>query len=131
MSLDVTGKNVRLWKNERSSKNGRTWNDYSIGVSKKKQSGGYVNGYIKVKFGRDVVVPDEIPNGAKMDFEGYISLDVYEDRNGQEVKKDMIMITRASFHDLYGDDDSRGNYTSTSDYGDIDSFEQAEDDIPF
>lgn len=128
MSVDVTGKNVKLWINERPSRNGGTWPDYSIGISKRKQNGGYVNGYIKVRFGRDVVVPRELPNGASMDFSGYITLDVYTSKDGQEVKKDMIMITSAKFHDVYGDD---SGYSSTADYGDVDSFEQADDDIPF
>lgn len=134
MSINVTGKSVKLWKKERPTRDGGTWNDYSVSVSKKdKDTGEYVNAYIKVRFGRDVVVPNEIPNGASMNFEGYLTPDIYNDKNGNLVKRDMIMITEVSFHDLYGSDHAGVNYSSATDaYDDIaDSFSQAEDDIPF
>ena len=125
MSIDVSGKNVKLWKNERQSRNGGTWFDYSIGIFKKAQDGKYVNAYVKCKFSSKLSVPNELPNGASMDFEGFLTPDVYKDRNGQEVKRDMIMITQVKFHDVYGDD---GGYDT---YDGVDSFSQAEDDIPF
>ena len=118
MSIDVTGKNVKLWKNERQGNNGNHWFEYSIGVSKKNKYGKYTNGYVRVKFGRDVVDPSEVPNGSNMNFSGYLTLDVYTNKQGEEVKRDMIMITEASFPDLALDDIP-------------DSFAQADDDIPF
>ena len=129
MSINIVGKNEKLWKNERQSRNGGTWFDYSIGVSKKMQDGNYVNTYMKVKFSSKVVVPSELPNGAQMDFEGFLTCDTpYRDRNGQEVKRPMIMVTSAKFHDVHGDDEY---YSENDDFIDIDSLAQAADDIPF
>lgn len=126
MSLDVKGKNVKLWIQKRPYRDGGTWNDYSIGVSKRNQDGTYTNGYIKVRFGKDLIVPADIPNGTNMDFEGYIALDAYKGKDGNMVKKDMIIITKVAFTDLKND------MTASSDYDDIgDSFSEAEDDIPF
>lgn len=119
--MDVTGNNVKLWKNEHAKQDGSKWFDYSVGVSKKKQDGSYVNTYMKVKFGRDIFVPDELPNGTQVDFEGYLTVDHYTGREG-EVKKPMIMITSAKFHDL--PDTKRDGY-------DADGFSEAMDDIPF
>ena len=124
MSINVSGKNEKLWKNERQSRNGGTWFDYSIGTSRKNPDGNYVNSYMKIKFSSKLTVPKDLPNGAQMDFEGFLTPDVYRDRNGQEVKRTMIMITKVNFHDVYGND-------SYDEYADIDSFSQAEDDIPF
>lgn len=120
MSIDVSGKNVRLWRSDRETRDGRTWSDYSVGISKKNQDGGYARGYIKVRFGRDIELPERVENGTNIDFEGYITLDTYRDRSGNEVKKDMIMITAVKFNDLPQE---------APDYGD--SFSQAEEDIPF
>lgn len=127
MSINISGKNEKLWKNERQSRNGGTWFDYSISVSKKAQNGNYVNAYMKVKFSSKLTIPSELPNGAQMDFDGFLTPDVYTDRNGQEVKRTMIMVTDVKFHDVHGDD----SYDSYNDYDGIDSFSQAEDDIPF
>ena len=125
MSINISGKNEKLWKNERQSRNGGTWFDYSISVSKKGQDGNYVNAYMKVKFSSKLTIPNELPNGAQMDFEGFLTPDVYTDRNGQEVKRTMIMVTNVKFHDIYGDD-------NTDDvYNDVDDMAQAADDIPF
>lgn len=125
MSINISGKNEKLWKNERQSRNGGTWFDYSIGVSKKGQDGNYVNAYIKVKFSSKLTIPNELPNGAQMDFEGFLTPDVYTDRNGQEVKRTMIMVTQVKFHDIYGDDNADDVYN------DVDDMAQAVDDIPF
>ena len=127
MSINISGKNEKLWKNERQSRNGGTWFDYSIGVSRKAQNGNYVNAYMKVKFSSKLTIPNELPNGAQMDFEGFLTPDVYTDRNGQEVKRTMIMVTNVKFHDVHGDD----GYDSYGDYDGIDSFSPADDDIPF
>ena len=127
MGINVSGSNVKLWKNERQGKNGNHWFDYSVGISKKAKDGNYVNSYVRVKFSSKLGIPEDIPNGAQMDFEGFLTPDVYPDRNGQEVKRDMIVITEAKFHDLYQNDDG---YSGES-YEGVDSFASAADDIPF
>ena len=119
MSININGKNEKLWKNERVGKNGGTWFDYSISVSKKAQDGNYVNSYMKVKFSSKLTIPNELPNGVQMDFEGFLTPDVYKDRSGQEVKRTMIMVTNVKFHDIHDDD-------SYDDFDGIDSYEQAE-----
>ena len=121
--INVKGESVKLWVNPREGRNGNTWNDYSVGISSKRQDGGYDNASIKVKFSSKLNVPKDIPNGTMIDFAGFVKPDIYKDRNGNEVKRDMYMITQVKFHDLYENNGPT--------YDDIDSFSEAEDDIPF
>lgn len=112
--MDVTIKKARLWVNEHKKKDGGTWTEYSIGVSKKNLDGSYINTSMKVRFGKDVNVPENLPNGYDLEeFSGFFSVDVYPDRNGVEVRKPMIIITEVPQWD------------------DLDSFAQAEEDVPF
>lgn len=111
MSMDVTGKGVRLWISEREKRDGTKWYEYNVGCSKKRQDGSYANAYMKVKFDREIIIPDGLPNGTQMDFDGFMTADVYPTRDG-EVKKPMIYITSAKFHDLAG-------------------YEEVEEDVPF
>ena len=115
MSIDVTGKSVKLWVNNVQTKDGRSFNSYNVGISKKNSDGSYTNMYLKTKFGKDAYVPKDIPNGAQMDFEGFLTVDAYTDRSGNEVKNPALFVTKVIFHDMY---DTQG-------------FAEAEMDIPF
>lgn len=112
--LDIKGENVKLWKNEHDGRNGK-WFSYSISVSSKDASGKWLNKPVKVRFPKGVSVPDDLPNGALIDFEGFPSLDIYTGKDGNEHREIMFIIQNVSFRDY--------------DYGD--SFAQAGDDIPF
>ena len=115
MSINVEAKNVKLWKNAHEGRNG-TFYTYSISASKKMQDGTYKNKSVKVflKGG----LPDEIPSGAMCDISGFLTLDIYEGKNG-EVSNVAIYANEIKFHDWEAQDDYPDN------------FSQAEEDIPF
>jgi hypothetical protein len=116
--MDINGKGVKVWVNEHTKRDGGKWYDYNVSVNKKlPESGEYKSAYVKVRFGRDVYVPEKLPNGAKMDFEGYLTVDFFVDKDGREVKKPMIMVTTAKFPELYDE--------AADDYAEVD------DSIPF
>lgn len=119
--MDVSGKDTRVWVNERQRRDGGKWNDYSIGISKKKENDEYVTVYMKVRFTKDVVLPQPMPNGIKMDYEGFMSVDSYPDKDGNEVKRPLVVVNQAQF-------DTALPARSGED---ADSFKAAEDDIPF
>lgn len=122
--MDISGKDTRVWVNERQRRDGGKWFDYSIGVSKKKEDDSYTTVYMKVRFTKDVVLPDPMPNGIKMDFDGFLSVDEYADKDGNTVKRPMAVITRAQFDTALPD---RTKYAAE----DTDSFEALEEDLPF
>ena len=119
MSIDVYAKNVKLWKNEHDGRKG-TWYTYSISVSKKNRDGSYKNKGMKV-YPKDGL-PADLPNGAMCDIEGFMTLDVWDGRDG-EVVNPMIFATNIKFHDY----ESQG--LSSEDLGD--SYEQLDEDMPF
>ena len=119
MSIDVHAKNVKLWKNEREGSRG-TFYTYSISISKKMKDGTYKNKGIKLITGRYVVIPQEVPTGALCDIEGFMTLDVYEGRDG-EVSNPAIFATKIMFKD----------YEANDEYADVDSYEQLDEDVPF
>lgn len=114
MSINVEAKNVKLWKNEHEGRKGK-WYLYSISVSKKMKDGSYKNKGMKV-YPKDGL-PSDLPNGATCDIEGFLTLDVWEGRDG-EVANPMIYANVIKFHDY-----------ESQDYGD--SFAEAEEDVPF
>lgn len=115
MSIDVQGKNCRLWIKKHESKNGE-WNSYTVGVSKKDMDGNYMNAYQDVQFTRNANLPEDVQNGAFFDFEGWMGVKTRKDRDGKETKFPVIVINKASFRE-------REEYT--------DSFAQVDADIPF
>ena len=121
MSIDVTGKNCKLWIKEHESKDGRKWNSYSIGVSKKDMSGTYINAYQDVTFTRSSGISDRIPNGTLFDFEGWLSPKAYKARDGKEATKTVIVINKARFK--YDQQAAAESYN--------DSFEGLDEDVPF
>ena len=120
MSIDVTGKNCKLWIKEHEGRDNRKWNSYSIGVSKKDMSGTYINAYQDVTFTRNVDVSN-IPNGTLFDFEGWMSAKTRKDKDGNSRNYPVITINKANFR--YDPKASAESYQ--------DSFESLEEDIPF
>lgn len=121
--MNVTDENARLWISERKRTDGSAWQDYSVSISKKTESGDYVNTYIKVRFAKSVEVPEGLQNGVKMDYEGFVTVDTYTDKDGKEIKRPMVMITSASF-----DIPKAIIHVPVEE---IAGFQAAEDDIPF
>lgn len=109
--LDIKGTNVRLWANEHDGRNG-TWYSYSISFSKK-DGDKYINKPIKVFFSKDTWIPDSAKQGVTIDFEGFPTLDIYTDKNGNERKEVAVYIKKVDWKGL------------------ADSFEEAEEDLPF
>ena len=112
--MDVTAKRAKLWRKDIEGKNG-TFHRYTVGISRKTQDGKFVNAYMPVTFSKRADAPDEIPNGALCDFEGFMSVDSYKDRDGNARNTPQIVIMSVEF-----DDPTIGT-----------SFEEAESDIPF
>lgn len=113
--MDVTAKSAKLWRKDIQGKNG-VFHRYTVSISRKTQDGKYVNAYMPVTFSKRAEAPDEIPNGAMCDFEGFMSVDSYTDREGNTRNTPQIVIMSIEF-----DDPTIG----------VDSFESAEDEIPF
>lgn len=111
MSINIEANNVKLWKNEREGRKGKFYT-YSISNSKKMKDGTYKNKGIKVIYPQGL--PNELPNGATCDIKGFLTLDVWEGRDG-EVANHAIFAQEIKFHDL----------------DDVDSFEQLDEDVPF
>ena len=108
--MEVSAKNAKIWRKDIEGKNG-TFYRYSVSVSKKTQDGKYVNAYIPVVFSKKSDAPEKIDNGALCDFEGFMSVESYTDREGVTRNTPQIVIMSALFE--------------------VDGFEQAEDEIPF
>lgn len=109
--IDIKGTNVKLWANKREGRNG-AWVQYSVSFSKK-DGEKYINKPVRVFFGKDIEIPEGAKNGATIDFEGFPTLDVYTDKEGNERKEVALFIRSIKWNDV------------------ADSFAQAEVDIPF
>lgn len=110
--LNISGDNVKIWVNEHESSKGK-WKSYSISVSKKDESGNWMNKPVKLYIKKDIEVPEGLKNGDLIDFEGFPTLDAYRDRDGQEHREIMIVAQKISFK----------RYDE--------SFSETSDDIPF
>ena len=116
--MDVSGNKAKVWVNEHQKRDGGKWYDYNVGIGKKKQDGSYINMYIRVKFAKELGLPEDIPNGMAMEnYEGYMSVDDYTSRDGEVVKRPLVIITKADFPELDADIP--------------DSYEQLDEDMPF
>lgn len=116
--MDVSGSKAKVWVNEHQKRDGGKWYDYNVGIGKKKQDGSYVNMYIRVKFAKELGLPEDIPNGTMMEnYEGYMTIDDYTSREGETVKRPLVIITKADFPELDADIP--------------DSYEQLDEQIPF
>lgn len=120
MGIDIKGTNCKVWRQEHDRNDGSKWFSYTVGVSRKNMDGSWTNGYQKADFSKNSGAPDIIPNGARCDFEGFMTVKTRKDKEGKEIKESIIMITSVEFKDLGkpGEDD-------------LDTFEQMEEDIPF
>ena len=112
--MEVSAKKAKIWRKDIQGKNG-VFHKYTVGISKKTQDGKFVNAYMPVVFSRKAEAPDEIPNGALCDFEGFMSVESYTDRDGNARNTPQIVIMSVEF-----DDPTIGT-----------SFEEAESDLPF
>lgn len=108
--MDVSAKKAKIWRKEFEGKNG-TFYRYTTSVSKKTQDGKYVNAYIPIYFSKKADAPDKIENGALCDFEGFMSVEFYTDKDGNTKCTPQIVVTSALF--------------------DGDGFAQAEEELPF
>ena len=90
--LNISGNDVKIWVNEREGRNGK-FKTYSISVGKKVEDK-YINKYVKVRLARDIGSSQTIWDGARVDFEGFPTIDVYKDKDGKEHRDIMIFIQR-------------------------------------
>ena len=116
--MNISEKNARVWRKDIEGRNG-TFYRYSVGISKKLEDGSYLTAYMPIRFTKRANMPEKIDNGAKCDFSGFLSVDTYLDKEGHEVRQIIIVAMNATLTDE--GDPSEG----------VDSFEQAEDEIPF
>lgn len=113
--MDVSANRVKIWRKDIEGANGK-WHRYSVGVSTKTIDGEWKTVYIPIRFAKQADAPEEIPNGAICDFEGFLSVDFFDNKNGEEVKRLQIVAMKVEFED-----------PTTG----VDSFEKAEIEIPF
>lgn len=113
--MEVSAKNAKIWRKDIQGKNG-TFYRYSVSISKKTTDGKFVNAYLPVMFSKKSDAPAVIDNGAVCNFSGFMSVDSYTDRDGNTRNTPQIVIMKVEF-----DDPTTG----------VDSFEKAEEDLPF
>lgn len=113
--MDIRADKVKVWRKDFEGKNG-TFYRYSVSVSRKMEDGKYVNAYIPVVFSKKSGAPEKISNGAVCSIEGFMSVDSYTDKEGKTRNTPQIVVMKVDFEDA-----SEGN----------DSFEQAEEEVPF
>lgn len=112
--MDISAKNQKIWRKDVEGRNG-TFYRYSVSVSSKREDGSYATVYLPIKFAKKCNAPEKIPNGTECDFSGFLSVDTYRDRDGNEARTLSIVAMNASF--------------AIED--EVDSFEQMESEIPF
>lgn len=109
--MDIREDRAKIWRKDYTGKNGDFYR-YSVSISKKNEDGKYVNAYLPVKFSKKAGAPEKIENGTMCAIEGFMSVETYKDKDGNERTQPMIVVMSAQFEDE-------------------DSFVQAEEDIPF
>lgn len=108
--IDVKAQNVKIWRKDFQGKNGEFYK-YTASVSGKNKEGRFINAYIPVKFSKKADAPEKIDNGAVCDFEGFLSVESYKDREGNERNQPIVVVMKAHFEG--------------------DSFEELSEDLPF
>lgn len=111
--MNVSEKNAKIWRKDYEGKNGE-YSRYTVGIRNNNMDGTTTTYYMPIKFSKKSGAPEKINNGAKCDFEGFLAVETYTKKNGEEVKQPQIMVMKAKFQDE-----------------DIDSFEELEEDMPF
>ena len=123
--MNVTGEREKLWVNHHEREDGSVWNDYAVSVSSKNKDGSYKNVSVKMQFAKSVQLPEVVHNGSLITYKGFMTVDSYKDRNGNEVKRPMVMAMEAT---IEGEKKPVPSYDDVAeDYG----FEMADDEIPF
>lgn len=112
--MEVSEKKAKIWRTEKQGVNG-VWYRYSVAISTKTIDGDRKTVYMPIRFSKKADAPDPIPNGATCNFSGFMSVDWFDTKNGEEVKRPQIVVMKAEFSDLDEED----------------GFSQADDDIPF
>ena len=116
--MDVSAKGAKVWRKDVEGRNG-TFYRYTVSISSKREDGSWASKYMPIRFAKKANMPEKIPNGAKCDFSGFLSVYEYRDEDGNTRKSFQIIAMRATLTDA-------GDPTE-----DVDSFEQLEEDIPF
>lgn len=120
--MDISAKKAKVWRKDVEGRNG-IFHRYSVAVSSKREDGSYTSVYLPIKFAKKANAPERIPNGTECDFKGFLSVDSYRDREGNEVKNLTIVAMEAYFDE---DEVEAGLNKEVED-----SFAEAESDIPF
>ncbi len=121
--IDVRSDNAKLWKSEHTTRDGRKFYSYTVGISKKVDSG-YINKYIKLFRKKGIDIPADTPNGATIKFKGFLALDTYTDKTGKEVSEPAIMATELYIEGTAPQQAEEPHVENTG-------FATTEDDIPF
>lgn len=117
--MDISAKNVRIWRKDIEGRDG-TFYRYAVSVSNRRKDGSWASKYMPIRFVKKANMPEKIANGAKCDFNGFLSVEERPDREtGKTVTEFVIIAMRATLTDA--GDPSEG----------ADSFEQLEEDLPF
>lgn len=116
--MDVSAKGAKVWRKDIEGRNG-TFYRYSVSISSKREDGSWASKYMPIRFAKKANMPEKIGNGAKVDFSGFLSVEERPDKEGNKVTEFVIIAMRATLTD--GGDPSEG----------VDSFAEAETDIPF
>lgn len=116
--MDVKQRGAKIWRKDIEGKNGVFYR-YSVSVSSKREDGSWASKYMPIRFAKKANMPEKISNGAKCDFEGFLSIEERPDREGNTISEFVIIAMNARLTD--GGDPSEG----------VDSFAEAETDIPF
>lgn len=116
--MDVSAKGAKVWRKDIEGRNG-TFYRYTVSVSSKREDGSWASKYMPIRFAKKANMPEKIENGVKVDFSGFLSVDERPDKEGNTMSEFTIIAMRARLTD--GGDPSEG----------VDSFAEAETDIPF
>ena len=117
MGINVKAERVKIWRKDIEGKKG-TFYRYTAGVSTKVDDK-RVNAYMPVRFTKKSGAPQKIENGATCDFEGFMGVESYTDREGKAINTPMVWIMSVQFEGNVGEDIEDDNY------------EQLSEDVPF
>lgn len=108
--MDVIEKKAKIWRKDYQGKNGEFYR-YSVSIGKRNEDGKWINAYLPIMFSKKCDAPEKIENGTFCSFEGFMSVESYKDKDGNERNQPIIIAMRAQFEG--------------------DSFEELSEDLPF
>ena len=76
--MDVKGKGEKVWRHDHEGKNGAFYT-YTVRVKKQREDGTWASIYMPIAFAKKANAPEKISNGAKIDFDGFFTIDEYND----------------------------------------------------